>query len=70
MLGGWCSDSYKHVAEAFWNNEVESEVRGDHNLTFRFTEKTDREAFMDMVDQKRATTPYPHTNCRGVQKTR
>ena len=49
---------------------MESEVRGDHNLSFRFTEKTDREAFMDMVDQKRATTPHPHTNCSEECKKR
>lgn len=70
ILWGYGALTRKHVAEAFWNNEVESEVRGDHNLTFRFTEKTDCEAFMDMVDQKRATTPYPHTNCSEECKKR
>ena len=52
----------KHVAEAFWNSEVESELRmGDIN--FKFTEKSDREAFMDAVDRSRANNPYAHTNC-------
>lgn len=52
----------KHVSEAFWNAEVENEVR-DHEPGYKFTEKTDREGFMDMVDRKRATIPYPHENC-------
>ena len=50
------------MAEAFWNSEVESELRmGDIN--FKFTEKSDREAFMDAVDRSRANNPYAHTNC-------
>lgn len=50
------------MAEAFWNSEVQSELRmGDIN--FKFTEKSDREAFMDAVDRSRANNPYAHTNC-------
>ena len=50
------------MAEAFWNAEVEHELRtGD--VKFKFTEKTDREAFMDAVDRGRANNPYAHTNC-------
>ena len=52
----------KHVSEAFWNAEVEAEVR-EHEIGYKFTEKADREAFMDMVDKKRAANPYPHENC-------
>ena len=52
----------KHVSEAFWNTEVENEVR-EHETGYKFTEKVDREAFMDMVDRKRVTNPYPHENC-------
>ena len=50
------------MAEAFWNAEVESELRTG-NIKFKFTEKTDREAFMDAVDKGRANNPYTHTNC-------
>ena len=50
------------MAEAFWNAEVESEVRTG-NINFKFTEKNDREAFMDAVDKSRANNPYTHTNC-------
>ena len=59
----------KHVAEAFWNAEVESELRMD-NINFKFTEKSDRESFMDAVDQKRAKQPYAHTNCSEECKKR
>ena len=52
----------KHVSEALWNAEVENEVR-DHEPGYKFTEKADREEFMDMVARKRATNPYPHENC-------
>ena len=52
----------KHVSEAFWNAEVEGEVR-EHEFGYKFSEKGDREAFMDMVDRKRANNPYPHKNC-------
>ena len=43
-------------------SDPESELRVD-DIDFKFTEKSDREAFMDAVDRKRATTPYAHTNC-------
>jgi hypothetical protein len=40
---------------------VESELRmNDSN--FRFTEKSDRESFMDEIDRRRANNPYAHTN--------
>ena len=51
-----------YKSEAFWNAEVENEVR-EHEAGYRFTEKADHGAFMDMVDRKRATNPYPHKNC-------
>ena len=50
-----------HVAEAFWNAEVESELRMD-NINFKFTEKSDRESFMDAVDQKRAKQSYAYAH--------
>lgn len=53
----------KHIAEAFWNSEVESELRLHGDITFKFKERLDREKFMDAVDQKRASHPYPHTQC-------
>ena len=49
----------KHIAEAFWNSEVESELRLHGDITFKFKERLDREKFMDAVDQERASHPYP-----------
>ena len=57
------------MAEAFWNAKVESEVRTG-NINFKFTEKNDREAFMDVVDKSQANNPYTHKLLRRVQKTR
>ena len=52
----------KHVAEAFWNAEVENEVwLVDINVTF--THKSSRKDFIDMIDKKRASNPYPHQHC-------
>ena len=62
VLNGSFRLTRKHVAEAFWNAEVESELRTG-GVTFKFTEKSDREAFMDEVDRARAKNPYVHTNC-------
>lgn len=53
----------KHVAEAFWNAEVEDEIRLNDVNDIKFHEKYDREIFMDAVDKKRAYHPYPHANC-------
>ena len=39
------------MSEAFWNTEVENEVR-DHEPGYKFTQKADREEFMDMVDRE------------------
>ena len=45
---------------------MESELRID-DISFKFTEKSDREAFMDVVDRKRSNTPYAHTNCSSEE---
>lgn len=52
----------KHVAEAFWNYEVECELRLTGDIDeFRWRKNSDREVFMDQVDSKRSSNPYPHT---------
>ena len=61
----------KHVAEAFWNFEVESELRLTSDVDkFMWKENCDREAFMDEVDSKRSTNPYPHKYCSEECKKR
>ena len=57
------------MAEAFWNAEVEHELRTS-DVKFKFTEKTDREVFMDAVDRGRANNPYAHTNCSEESRKR
>ena len=39
---------------------MENELRVD-DINFKFTKKSDREAFMDAVDRKRATILHMHT---------
>ena len=51
------------MAEAFWNAEVEDEIRLNDVNDIKFHEKYDREIFMDTVDKTRAYHPYPHANC-------
>ena len=51
----------QHIAKAFWNAEVESDLRVD-DIDFKFTEKSDREAFMDESDYSICT----HKLFRGV----
>ena len=49
--------------------EVESELRVD-DIGIKFTEKSDREAFMDAVDRESDYSICTHKLFRGVYKTR
>lgn len=53
----------KTVASAFWNNELEEELREEGWDNFAFMKVDDREEMMQKIDEKRAMTRYTHINC-------
>ena len=53
----------KMVAEAFWNVEIESELREANMISHKFTSASSREDLMCTVDEQRAKTTYQHGDC-------
>lgn len=51
------------VAEAFWNSEVEYELREANMISHKFTKTSSRENIMHAIDEQRAKTTYSHRNC-------
>ena len=60
----------KTVASGFWNYEVEQEMREQNMADFSFLRTSDREKFMEVIDEQRATTIYEHTDCSEECKLR
>ena len=59
------------VAQAFWNGELEDEIR-EHNWIddVKFSSSTSREDVMDTVDRERSVTVYEHQHCSDECKKR
>ena len=53
----------KTVAEAFWNAELEDELRKRGWIDRVFKESKSREKLMQEIDRVRAATVYPHDIC-------
>ena len=68
--------SPKNAADAFWNGELEHEVRTlsqENALTLDeavFYTDSDREKIMDRVESIRSCSIYPHLNCSSECKER
>ena len=62
--------SRKTVADAFWNAELEAELRSRGWLSKPFMEKSSRETLMSEVDSCRASETYPHNECSQLCKDR
>ena len=60
----------KTVSQAFWNSEVEMELRERGWEKYRFAKQEDREKLMEKVDKERATTIYAHKHCTELCKKR
>ena len=62
------------VGEAFYNGELEDELRTIGKVDYRFKCDSDREVCMEMVEEHRRETTYPHpesqctTDCKSRGK--
>ncbi len=59
----WIELSPHIVAEAFYNGEVESELRRIGKIDFRLKRDEDREKCMEMIEERRRQVIYPHEMC-------
>ena len=55
--------SPKLVGEAFYNGEVESELRRIKRLDYCFKQDSDRDICMGMIETIRRCNIYPHEEC-------
>ena len=60
----------KSLAEAFWNAEIEDELREKGKLDYRFSSVESREKLMDAIDEDRTKSPYLHNDCTVECKKR
>ena len=60
----------KSVAEAFWNAEIEDELREKGQIGYIFSSVDSREKLMDSIDEERAKRPYAHNECTDECKKR
>ena len=60
----------KSLAEAFWNAEIEDELRETGEVGYIFSSLDSREKLMDNIDRKRAKQPYVHSECTEECKKR
>lgn len=51
------------MANAFWNGELEAEIREGELKDYAFLKDGDREKAMEVIDAKRAVSIYQHTQC-------
>lgn len=68
-----CTELNPHiVGEAFYNGELEAELRRIEKLDYKFKVDSDREQCMEVVEEHRRETIYPHclTNCTSECKSR
>ena len=63
---------HEAVANAFYNGEIESELRRIGREDYRFMVNSDREKCMDMIEQLRCESVYPHppSDCTDECKRR
>ena len=62
--------SRKIVAEAFWNAEIEAELREKNCIGHRFMSSTSREELMMKIDEERSSSCYAHMECSEGCKSR
>ncbi len=60
----------KTVAGAFWNYQLESELREEGNESYLFTDSKSRERCMDEIDRRRSVSVYAHEQCSEECKKR
>ena len=60
----------KVVARAFWNSELEDELREQGQIEYRFESVDDNNKAMEEIDRHRATTVYPHQTCSAECRKR
>ena len=58
------------VADAFYNGELEAELRRVGMIDYRFKVDADREKCMDVLEEIRSQTLYPHSVCSDDCKKR
>ena len=58
------------VAEAFYNGELEAELRRIGQVEYRFRMDSDREECMTMVEKERRMNIYKHRFCSDDCKKR
>lgn len=58
------------MAEAFYTGEVESELRRIGKIDYRMHKDSDREKCMEMIEEFRRESIYPHTLCCTECKSR
>ena len=51
------------VARAFWNSELEDELREQGWINYRFESVDDDRKVLEEIDRQRAATVYPHQTC-------
>ena len=51
------------MGEAFYNAEVENELRRIDKIDYRMYKDSDRELCMEMIEEVRRERIYPHTTC-------
>lgn len=60
----------KRVANAFWNYQVQLEMKEQNMSDYLFKGQNAQESFMNDIDIKRAHSVYPHTKCTEDCKKR
>ena len=60
----------KVVANAFWNSELEDELREQGWIDYSFHKVGDHKKAMEKVDRQRASSVYPHHTCSVECKKR
>ena len=60
----------KVVARAFWNSELEDELREQGQIEYKFESVDDNNKAMEEIDRQRASTVYPHQNCSAECRKR
>ena len=61
----------KAIAEAFWNAEMEAELRASGNISHHFHSVRGREnLLMEKIDKERVSTTYSHSVCSDECKKR
>ena len=51
------------MGEAFYNGEMENELRRIGKIEYRMFKDSDRESCMEMIEEVRHRSIYPHNAC-------